>query len=115
MPHFSEFYSLKELKKQAEPFIKMKLSTNAVWAKAAMLKVYDKQTEDEKVSETTKHLNRVGFSGVDAELLSSFSKQMHSRGFLTAKQMRYVFKKMPKYWEQIFNMSDKNKLVEAMK
>lgn len=91
-------------------FLKKKLSTDKVWAQKALLKIFEAQTEDEVYFETTKEYNKVGFTGVDAEILTSFAKQLKNRGFLSPKQMTILFKKMPKYWHQIANISNKEKL-----
>ena len=87
-------------------FIKGKLATDEAWAKKALLKVYANQTDDEQCDGTTRHNNGEGFNGTDAELLSSFARFLTNKGFLTAKQMAYVFKKMPKYWGQIAEICD---------
>lgn len=91
-------------------FIKSKLSTNKVWAQKAMLIVYNLQTEDEKSTESTNNLNGVGFTGADAYIMTSFSKQLLKRGDLSPKQMAIVYKNMPKYWRQIKNASNDQKL-----
>ena len=56
---------------------------------------------DEQISEDTHYNNGIGFTGCDAPILSSFAKQLLSRGFLTPKQKVYALKKMPKYHKQI--------------
>lgn len=70
-----------------------------------MLVIYAKQTLSEQASDATQVLNSVGFSGVDAEIMSSFSKQIKNGKVLSPKQMAIVFKKMPKYWEQLWDNS----------
>jgi len=63
--------------------------------------LYDHQTFSEQATGTTVEKNRVGFSGVDAELLTSFTEQHIKSETLSPKQMKYVFKKLPKYARQI--------------
>lgn len=70
----------------------------AIWA---LQFVYDRQTEYEKNVLQTAELNKVGFNGVDAEILSSFCMQWEKRKSLSDKQMALVLKKMPKYSVQI--------------
>lgn len=70
-----------------------------------MLVIYAKQTLSEQTSQTTSELNSVGFSGCDAEIMSSFSQQIQRGRTLSPKQMVIVFKKMPKYWEQLWDNS----------
>ncbi len=91
-------------------FVKKQLGTNKAWALKALIKIFEFQTENEQEYEETSVYNRVGFTGVDGEILTSFAKQYKKRGFLTPKQMTLVYKKMPKYWMQIIKISDKEKL-----
>lgn len=96
---------------QKKNFLKAKLGSNSKWAQNALLKIYEFQTSDEKEMECTHDHNDVGFTGVDGEILSSFAKQLQSKGFLSPKQMSILFKKMPKYWKQILSISDEEKLL----
>lgn len=70
----------------------------AVWA---LLKIFDYQTADEQASEHTYYHNKVGFSGVDAELLTSFAKQWLKKNRLSPKQMALLQKKIGKYSKQL--------------
>ena len=72
-----------------------------------MLRIYDLQTESEKVFGDTHAHNGVGFSGVDGEIMSSFSKFVNKTGFLTYKQMKIARKKMLKYAGQLTMISNK--------
>ena len=91
----------KVTKSELVGFLKKMLSTNQKWAIAALLRIYDNQTFDEQRSRETYHLNGVGFDGSDARILTSFSEFYKKRGFLTERQMAYVFKKMGKYANQL--------------
>lgn len=102
--------TIKVTKQATRNYVKKQLATNKVWAEKALLKIFDFQTRDEQRWETTRDWNKVGFTGVDGEILTSFAKQLQSRGFLTPKQMNIVYKKMPKYWMQIIKISDEEKL-----
>ena len=84
------------------------LATNDVAVKRAILAIYARQTADEQSSESTFYHNSVGFSGVDGEIMSSFAKQLKSRGFLTEKQMVIARKKMPRYWKQLVDIATQN-------
>ena len=106
-----------------ETFIKSKLSSNEKWAIAALLRIYDRQTEDEKVLERTTKDNDIGFTGIDAEILSSFAKQVIRNkampnfqypSFLSAKQIAILCKKMPKYWRQVYSMCNKVQIEEMI-
>lgn len=98
-------------KKDTLAFVKSQLATNKVWATKALVRIYqENQTVDEQVAKTTSHDNGIGFSGCDAEFLSSLAEQYLRRGNLSDKQMSFVFKKMPKYARQVVAMSDAAKL-----
>lgn len=81
---------------------KEKLASNPLWATRGLLAVYKYQTEAEKATDSVTEDNGVGFAGVDGEFLSSLAKQFQQRGSLSAKQMQYLFKKMPKYAKQLW-------------
>ena len=82
--------------------IKSMLSTNASWAMRGCQRIFEFQTYDEQNTESTRELNGVGFNGCDAEILSSFAKQINEGRFVGSdKQMRILFKKMPKYARQL--------------
>lgn len=102
-------------KKEFREYIQNKLSTDKNWVLKALLKIFEKQTDFEIDSEHTREHNRVGFTGHDAPLLTSFAKQYKSRGFLTAKQMMILHKKMPKYWMQIVKISNREKLEKMIR
>ena len=71
------------------------------FAGAALLAIFQYQTEQEKSANATSEHNGVGFSGVDAEILSSFAKQFIAKGKLSDKQVSLLLKKMPKYAVQL--------------
>jgi hypothetical protein len=81
---------------------KAKLASNPTWALRGLLAVYKYQTEVEKAAGATSVNNGVGFAGVDGEFLSSLAKQYQQRGCLSAKQMGFLYKKMPKYAKQLW-------------
>ena len=98
-------------KKDTLLFVKNRLATDKVWATKALVRIFqENQTVDEQVAKVTSHDNGIGFSGCDAEFLSSLAEQYLRRGNLSDKQMAFVFKKMPKYARQVVAMSDASKL-----
>ena len=101
---------MKITKKAQKEFIQRRLASDAIWAKNALLKIYSFQTYDEQERETTCHYNGVGFSGAHAEILSSFAKQLEKWNRLSDKQMSILFRIMPKYWRQVLQISDTEKL-----
>jgi hypothetical protein len=102
----SEFTELKT-KKARIAFLKVQLGTKKAWAIKGLQRIYERQTADEKASQTTNNLNSVGFSGADAEILSSFAEQTLKNRALSDKQMAILFKKMPKYARQLESISVK--------
>lgn len=96
-------------------FVKSKLSTDKTWATKALVRIYkENQTESEQIKEETIEDNGIGFTGTDAKFLSDLARHFIDKGFLTTGQMGWVFKKMPKYWKQVMEMSDKEKLKEMV-
>ena len=93
-------------KSRIKEYFKNQLGSNKDWAIRGMLKIYEFQTHSEKVCQTTREHNDVGFSGCDAEILSSFCEQFKKWNRLSDKQMAIVFKKMPKYWKQLVSISN---------
>jgi hypothetical protein len=81
--------------------IKQLLATNDAAVLKAMLRIFEYQTFYEQQAEHTQDYNGVGFSGVDGEILSSFTKQFQTRGFLSPKQMTIARKRMQKYANQL--------------
>lgn len=99
---------------QKKEFLKEKLGTDPRWAKHALLKIFEFQTQEEQDHECTHDHNGVGFTGVDGEFLSSLAKQLLKYKRLSDKQMIHLFKKMPKYWKQILKISDEEKLLSLI-
>jgi hypothetical protein len=67
----------------------------------ALQAVYANQTSDEQATQDTRHENGKGFTGVDAPFLSSVAQSSQRYGTLTAKQAKFVAKKLAKYARQI--------------
>ena len=78
--------------------------SNPAALKRAIIKIYERQTAEEQCADQTIEHNGIGFNGIDAEIMSSFAKQLMSRGFLSPKQVAIARRKMPKYWNQILQL-----------
>lgn len=87
--------------------IKQMLASNEKWALRGLLRIYENQTDDEQSSETTRHHNNIGFTGADAEILSSMAKQVIAGRRMSVKQMAIILKKMPKYSAQLERIARK--------
>jgi hypothetical protein len=99
--------------KQVCEAVKLKLATSPSWALRGLVRIYEFQTISEQQVGNTTDANGVGFSGVDAEILSSFARQVNMGRTLSVKQMLLLHKKMPRYWKQISGLIATDKL-EAM-
>lgn len=97
-----------------KPFLQRKLGTEPTWALHGLLRIFERQTADEQRRDVTVERNGVGFTGMDAEILSSFAHQIKQGRMLSEKQMTIVFEKMPKYWRQLLEVSDAKKLHAAI-
>lgn len=99
---------------QSPDTIKALLEKSSKAIERGILAIYERQTADEKATESTNHENGVGFSGADAEILSSFASQImrkESRGValgqcLSEKQIVIARKKMLKYARQLAEIAN---------
>ena len=101
-------------KKEMLAALKQKLATDDRWALRALTLVYRNQTADEQNAQQTLEHNGIGFSGPDAEILSSFAQQYQRRGSLSPKQMHVLKRKIPSYAGQIVRAADTARLTAAL-
>ena len=75
-------------------FLRGKLMTDPVWAKAALVRIFENQTDDEQASKETTHCNKIGFTACDARILTSFAQFYQKHGFKVnnIRSDRFVFK-----------------------
>jgi len=71
------------------------------WLTRGILAIYDRQTADEQTTEQTRYHNGVGFGATDAEILSSFAKQLQKGRTLSQKQVTIATRLMMKYAMQL--------------
>ena len=93
-------------KKEMIAALKERLASDDRWALRALTLVYRNQTDDEQHAQATLEHNGIGFSGPDAEILSSFAQQCQRRGTLSPRQMHVLKRKMPSYAGQVMRMAD---------
>lgn len=103
----SAYHQIK-FKKDRIAYLRTQLATNAQWATKGLLRIYEYQTADEQMQEATTLHNNVGFTGVDGTILSSFAKQILKGHTMSPKQMELIFKKMPKYANQLEQVAQLN-------
>lgn len=119
-------------KKKIKEFIREKLGTDILWIKKALLLIYSKQTDSEQVKRETTDYNGVGFTGYDSRFLSSVASQVKlqvkysvenyglkeneaiNRTVLSDKQCDALKKMMPKYWKQVMDSCNEEKLEELI-
>lgn len=81
------------------------LATNPAWAHRALVVLHDRQTRDEQETRTTETHNGVGFTGIDAEILSSFAEQVKRGRTLSVKQLAIAHRRLPKYAAQLWRIA----------
>jgi len=91
-------------------YVKRQLRTDFKWAVHALEVIAKNQTEAEFENEQTTEANCIGFNGRDAKILTSFAKQYEARKYLTDNQKRALHSMIPKYWQQVVNASNKERL-----
>ena len=82
-------------------FIRNLIETNDRALSRAVVVIYERQTLEEQISELTQEHNGKGFTSFDAEILSSFAKQIQAGRTLSPKQISLARKKMIKYSSQL--------------
>ena len=92
-------------KKDVIEYYKAKLSTDEGWAIRGLERIAMRQTEYELENDLTNESNKVGFSGPDAEILTSFYRVVKKGYSLTPGQKAVLFRKIPKYAGQLVNIS----------
>jgi hypothetical protein len=97
--------------------IQSKIETSDVFLERALLAIYDRQTLDEKQAGFTEHHNAMGFTGVDAQILTNLAQFVLTRKAkgvpegkrLVGGQIPLARKRMPKYWEQLMQIAKEKK------
>lgn len=88
-------------KEQIVDQMKKNLETSPNTRARALLRIFENQTRDEQVSESTNHYNGIGFTGSDAQFLTSLAKQYKYKGYLSPKQDAILARKIKKYARQL--------------
>lgn len=88
--------------------IKLKVSTDPIWAEHALLALWKAQTPAEQNGHHTDELNGVGFNKIDAEILSSFAEHVNQGHNLSPRQLEVAYKRLPKYANQLLRIATLN-------
>lgn len=71
----------------------------------ACLKIYSKQTQDEKATHSTSKVNGIGFNAYDAERLTELAVKIKQQKILTVGELAELRGRMKKYCTQLLNIS----------
>ena len=94
--------------------LRHRLASNDRWALRALIRIYQNQTADEQCREATIERNGIGFTGPDAEILTSFARQYQRRGCLSERQMIILHRRIPAYARQIVQGSDTTRIEASL-
>ena len=94
--------------------LRHRLASSDRWALRALMRIYQNQTADEQCREATIERNGIGFTGPDAEILTSFARQYQRRGVLSERQMIILRRRIPAYARQIVQGSDTTRIEAAL-
>lgn len=100
-------------KKEIQTAIREQITSNNASAIRAMLRIFQYQTSDEQRFGVTSHSNGVGFTSSDAEILTSFCKQLSYRS-LSEKQLTFLRKTIGKYAGQLTEQAISNGLYKKL-
>lgn len=95
------------------------LRTNDKAVARALVVLFERQTDDEKATEHTRHHNGRGFRPCHARMGTSMAKFYLQRGFLTPKQIAYWRRegkegmRIAIYWRQLLDAAHKKQAAKA--
>ena len=73
----------------------------------AILQLYKRQTDSEKIEGTARYRNGVGFNALDANFMCSLARYYQKNGYLTYNQKNVARKKITKYTNQLTRIANK--------
>lgn len=86
--------------------IRALLAENDKAVARGILAIYALQTDSEQATMETSESNGVGFSGADANFLSSLAQFYQAKGFLSPKQVEIGRKRITKYAGQLVKIAN---------
>ncbi len=98
-------------------FLRHLLITNQNLAEYACMKIFAKQTDDEKEDKSTKYKNFVGFTLADATFLTGCANTIAIQRHVTDEQLPILFRTIGKYARQLYRneIINNEKLEKIMK
>lgn len=94
--------------KSSPEYIRALLDRSDYAVERAILAIFNRQTEDEKVGKTTIHSNGVGFSGFDSSTGTYYAKWILGGNKLTGKHLVRGRKMAHKYVRQLSEIASLN-------
>ena len=86
--------------------IRTRLMTDRRYLIKSLLRLYRRQTETERRSQSTSVFNGVGFNKYDAKFGCSLAEQVLSGRYLSAKQIKSAQNMLKKYTRQLAQYQD---------
>jgi len=86
--------------------IEAKIATDQRWLERAILAIYERQTRDEQVSETSKYQNFRGFNGPDAHRMTYYACWLKSGRHLSGRHLDDARKRVKKYCGQLLRIAN---------
>jgi hypothetical protein len=93
-------------KKWTKEEVAAKLESDDKWLVRGLLAIHARQTGEEQLRGVTVENNGVGFNGVDSAIMTEMVVFHKHHGYLTAKQISLVRKKLLKYAGQLANIAN---------
>lgn len=93
-------------KKERQAKIKQLLVEKDKAVIRAVVAIYRRQTNDEKLCQTTKENNYQGFCANDASIMSMYAEQILKFGGLSQQQLRIARDRMMRYSRQLAEIAE---------
>ena len=90
---------------QWKQYLTLLLKRNDKALKTAIILIYRRQTEEEKMIHKSTEDNGVGFTKWDAEEMTQVAKKLIANKEVTKGEWARARNKMPKYWKQLMLIS----------
>jgi hypothetical protein len=103
-------WTTSKTKKERQLKIKQLIATNDKAVVRAVIAIYRRQTENERVLGNTVVQNNIGFCGNDAPIMSMYARQIIDHGGLSKEQIKYARTRMIRYSRQLAEIAEQYEL-----
>lgn len=110
----NKWYKLKNQKEWKNEIQSLVIKNKNV-CERAILAIYNLQTKEEQINQSSNSNNGIGFNKVDANILSKYAVRLKNGGCLTLEEFEKARFKVKKYWKQLMIISKKNLEIEKQK